>query len=447
MKSKIILADDNIHRLLFKLSLPATVGMIVMALYNVVDTIFVGRGVGTLGIAGISIVFPFQMFVMAVGQMIGIGGASLISRNLGANNFQRAEKTLDNILLIVIITSLVLIVPSYLFMNTLLKTFGASAPIMPYAKDYLQIILAGTQFFIFLISFNNVIRAEGRAKIAMGTMIVSAILNTILDPIFIFGLKLGIRGAAIATVISQLISVIYVIYFFQSGKSILKFRKLRFNVSIQKEIFAVGFSSFSRQVAASFLVIILNNSLAFYGSDISIAVFGIINRILRFIIMPIFGIAQGLQPIVGYNFGAKQFQKVIKAIKLAFIYGVAISTLGFIVLILFSKPIIGIFTDDTNLIKESIVSLRLIILAFPVVGFQVVGATIFQALGKPLPSLVLSLARQILFLIPLILILPLFLNLNGIWLSFPISDLFATIITFITLFYQKKKIMASSLNK
>ncbi|OQX71250.1 MAG: MATE family efflux transporter, partial [Candidatus Cloacimonas sp. 4484_275] len=340
MKSKIILADDNIHRLLFKLSLPATVGMIVMALYNVVDTIFVGRGVGTLGIAGISIVFPFQMFVMAVGQMIGIGGASLISRNLGANNFQRAEKTLDNILLIVIITSLVLIVPSYLFMNTLLKTFGASAPIMPYAKDYLQIILAGTQFFIFLISFNNVIRAEGRAKIAMGTMIVSAILNTILDPIFIFGLKLGIRGAAIATVISQLISVIYVIYFFQSGKSILKFRKLRFNVSIQKEIFAVGFSSFSRQVAASFLVIILNNSLAFYGSDISIAVFGIINRILRFIIMPIFGIAQGLQPIVGYNFGAKQFQKVIKAIKLAFIYGVAISTLGFIVLILFSKPII-----------------------------------------------------------------------------------------------------------
>jgi putative MATE family efflux protein len=244
MKNKIILADDNIPRLLLKLSLPATVGMIVMALYNVVDTIFVGRGVGTLGIAGISIVFPFQMFVMAIGQMIGIGSASLISRSLGANNFQRAEKTLGNVLLIVLITSFVLILPSYLFMDKLLGIFGASRSILPFAKEYLHVILAGTQFFVFLISFNNIIRAEGRAKIAMGTMIVSAIINMILDPIFIFILKLGIRGAALATVISQLISVIYVIYFFQAGKSILKIRKLSLIFPFKKRFLPLVFLLF-----------------------------------------------------------------------------------------------------------------------------------------------------------------------------------------------------------
>jgi len=444
MQDKHILADDNIPRLLLKLSLPATVGMIVMALYNVVDTIFVGRGVGMLGIAGISIVFPFQMFVMAIGQMIGIGGASLISRNLGAKNLERAENTLGNVFIIVLILGIAIIIPGYIFINSLLKIFGASAAILPYSRQYMEIILGGTLFFIFLISSNNIIRSEGKAKIAMGTMLVSAIINMILDPIFIFGLKMGIRGAALATVIAQLISVIYVIYFFLSGKSVLRFQKIKFNFSIQKEIFAVGFASFSRQVAASFLIIILNNSLSYYGSDISIAVFGIISRILRFIIMPIFGIAQGLQPIVGYNYGARQYRKVVKAIKLAFIYGIAISTFGFIVLIIFPQPIIGIFTANSELIKEAIPALRLIILAFPVVGFQVVGATIFQALGKALPSLILSISRQILFLIPLVLILPHFLKLNGIWLSFPLSDLLATFVTLLTILYQKKKLLPAA---
>lgn len=441
MKNNHILADDNIGKLLFKLSAPATLGMFVMALYNVVDTIFIGHSVGRLGIAGISIVFPFQMFVLAIGQTLGIGGASLISRSLGAGNIEKAERTLGNVIFSVVIFGISFALFGSFFIDDILKIFGATETILPYAREYMQIILFGTILFTFLITSNNIIRSEGKAKVAMGTMIISAVINIILDPIFIFGFKMGVRGAAIATVIAQFISVIYIIYFFHSGKSVLKFKliNLKLNFPLLKEVFAIGASAFARQSAQSFLIIILNNSLGLYGGDLSIAVFGIISKLIRFIIMPIFGIAQGLQPIAGFNYGAKKYQKAWKAIKLALISGVSVSTLGSLLIISFPKTLMMIFTNDTILINQGVHSLKLFILAFPLVGFQVVGATVFQAFGKAIPALFLSLSRQILFLIPLILILPRFFHLDGIWLAFPVSDVLATLVTLMMLFRQNKR--------
>jgi len=434
-KNNLILADENIIKLLFKLSMPATIGMFVMALYNIADTIFVGRGVGTLGIAGISIVFPFQMLMMAIGQMIGIGGASLISRSLGANNLKKANISLGNIYSSVLILGISLAFLGSLFIDPILRTFGATDTILPYSREYMQIILFGFVLMTFLMTSNNIIRAEGKAKIAMGTMIVSAVLNIIFDPIFIFGFKMGVRGAAIATVLSQTIAVIYIIYYFSSGRSILKFhfRNLRLDFSVLKEIFSIGISAFARQAAGSFLFIIINNNLAFYGGDVSIAAFGVIHRLLRFAIMPIFGIAQGFQPIAGFNYGAKLYKKTKKAIKYAIFGATGMSILGFLILIIFPATLMKIFTKDPNLISEGTYSLRLIVIALPVVGFQIIGATTFQAIGKALPSLLLSMSRQILFLIPLLLILPKFFHLLGIWIAFPIADSLSALITFVML--------------
>ena len=434
-KNNLILADENILKLLFKLSMPATIGMIVMALYNVVDAIFIGRGVGTLGIAGISIVFPIQMFILALGQMVGIGGASIISRSLGANNFTKANRTLGNVYSIIIVLSFIIAFLGSRFIDFFLEAFGATPAILPFARDYMQIIILGAVFFAFLVSSNSLIRSEGRAKIAMGTMIVSAGMNIILDPIFIFGFKMGIKGAAYATVISQALAVFYIIYYFSSKKSILKFsfKNLRIDFSILKEILAIGVSSFVRLVSRSIMVIILNNILSIYGSDVSIAVFGVLNRILRFAIMPIFGIAQGFQPIAGFNFGAKLYRKTKEAIKLAVIAATGISILGFLILILLPNFLMRIFTQDENLISQGTFALRIIIITLPTIGFQIIGATTFQAIGKPFPALLLSMSRQILFLIPLLLILPKFWQLSGIWIAFPIADILAAFITFVML--------------
>jgi putative MATE family efflux protein len=439
-KKKHILADKNITKLIIKLSAPATIGMLVMALYNIVDAIFVGHGVGTHGLAGISIVFPFQMLVLSIGSLIGIGGASIISRCLGSNNLEKANRTLGNVYSLVIVFGILLAVGGSLFINPLLKLFGVTKAIFPFSKDYLQIILFGIVFFLFLIASNNIIRSEGKAKIAMGTMIVSAILNIILDPIFIFVLKMGTRGVAIATVLSQAAAVCYIIFYFSSKRSSLHFKikNLKYKLSIVREIFSIGISAFVRLAAGSVIIIILYNTLATYGV-LPIAVFGVIHRLLRFTIMPTYGIAQGLQPIIGYNYGAREYRNILKAIKTGIILATSISFIGFLILISFPESLMKIFTKDVNLISTGSSSLRLIILALPFVGFQVVGATTFQAIGKAVPAFLLSSSRQILFLIPLILILPKFFHLTGVWIAFPIADLLSFIVTFFFLNNQINK--------
>ncbi len=426
-----ILSSDHIGSLLFRLSVPAVIGMMVQALFNVVDTIFVGRGVGTLGIAGITIVFPIQMFVMAVSQMTGIGGASIISRALGARNIARANKTLGSMLLSALLIGIVITVIGYIFTDDLLRVFGATDSILPYAREYLTIILIGNVFFPFAISANNVIRAEGRAGFAMITMLISAILNIILDPIFIFWLGMGIRGAAIATVLAKSVTALWVTIYFFTGKSMLELRlkNWRFHRGSTGEMFAIGTASFVRLIAASILMVFVNNILASYGSDIYIAAMGIILRLLQFFTMPILGVAQGFQPIVGFNYGAKRFDKSKRALKLALIVATGIATFGFILLFFFSKSLFSLFTRDSDLILSGIKPLRIVIMLLPLVGSQIIGASVFQAIGKAVNSIILSITRRAIFLIPLLFILPRIMHVRGVWAAFPISDALSFMLT------------------
>jgi MATE family, multidrug efflux pump len=426
-----ILADNNIKKLLFKLSLPATIGMIVMALYNVVDTIFVGRGVGSLGIAALAIVFPIQMIVMAIGQLLGMGGASVVSRSLGEGNIRKANSVIGTIFTTTVIFSVIITIVFLIFKEQLLVLFGASEGIYPYAKDYYEIIVFASILFITAMSTNSLVRAEGHAKVAMNSMMIGAVLNIILDPIFIFSLDMGVRGAAIATVISQFIAVIYIIRFINSGKSILKvkFIHLRVKLPILREIFVIGISSFMRNVAGSLVFALFNRALGANGGDLAIAAYGIVQRFLRFLVMPTIGIAQGLQPIAGYNYGAGRFDKVREVSRIAIIWATGVASFGFLVAQLFPNQMMMIFTDDPELIAIGANAMHLMMLMTPLVGFQIVGTTIFQALGKALPSLILSMSREIIFLIPLILILPKFWGLNGIWLTLPISDVLSFALT------------------
>jgi len=443
-----MLGEERIGRLLLSLSLPATIGMLVQAMYNFVDTIFVGRGVGSMGIAGISISLPVQIFVMAFAQMFGIGGASVISRSLGERDHKKARRAAGNVMVFSVAFGLVMTLLGQFFLDQLLIMLGASEAIIPYAREYLGIILLGSAFFSFGMAMNHVVRAEGKPKIAMAAMLISAVLNIILDPIFIFSLNLGIWGAALATVLSQAATSIYVLFYFLSGKSLLRvsLRSLIPEWRIMRETVSVGLSAFSRQVAGSLLAVVLNNSLVFYGGDIAVAVYGVINRLLMVFIMPMFGVNQGFLPIVGYNYGARKMRRARESVKLASAVTTVIALFSSIVMFLFARQLISIFTDETELIESTIYALRIVILATPTIGVQVIASGMFQALGKALPALFLSLLRQIIILIPLILVIPRFLGINGIWISFPLADLIAFAISLVFYLRELKIFHSGELN-
>jgi len=406
------------------------VGMFVMALYNVVDTIYIGRGVGPLAIAGITIVFPIQMVVMAIAMMLGIGGASIISRALGAGDLPKANKTFGNVMTMVISFSIIAATLGNYFLDDLLRIFGATKGILPYARDYASVILYGTVFFSFAMTSNNVIRSEGRAKVAMTAMLVSAIMNIILDPIFIFGLKMGVRGAAIATVLSQITSFVYLIYYFASGKSSLKIhlRDFILKKTIVLECFAIGSASFIRQVSSSVMVVVMNHTLTVYGGDLSIAVFGIMNRMQMFVAMPIFGIAQGLQPIVGFNYGARRLEKAKRVLALSIKAATGVSIIGAVILIVFPRALLSVFSTDPELLAMGTRAVRIFIIALPLSGFQIVGATLFQAIGKARQALWLTISQQI-TIITLIVLLPRLFLLDGIFFSFPIAGVLFFFVT------------------
>ncbi len=427
------LSESLIGKLLWKLSAPAMVGMLVVALYNLVDTIFVGRSVGVLGIAAIAIVFPINMLIMAIEQTIGIGGASFISRKLGERKMAETEMAFGNIFSLTIVSSLILSLVGLIFLKPILTAFGATDSILPLAVDYGWIIILGIPFFSFGMVGNTIVRSEGNAKIAMITMLVGAVLNTILDPIFIFGLGMGIKGAALATVLSQLVTALFILYYFIFGDSLLKFywRNLKLKFYIVKEIIAVGFSSFVRMGAGSIGAVVLNHVLAFYGGDLAIGVFGIINRLLAFIFLPLIGIVQGMQPIIGYNFGARAIERVKETVNISIKLTTYSAILAFVILELFAEPILRIFTTDSEAIRIGVPAMRIVALAFATIGFQVVTAGLYQAMGRAKESIFLSSLRQIILLIPLVIILPYFWGLLGVWISFPIADSVSGVITWI----------------
>jgi len=438
--------NDNIRTLLFKFSLPAIVGMVISALYNIVDTLFVGRGVGPIAIAALTIVLPIQIIMMAIGFMIGTGSASIISRSLGKKKKDTAINTAGNAILLNLAINIVLMVISFIFIDKFLIFLGASKEVLPYAKDYMGIILLGFIFLSFCISSNNIIRAEGRPRAAMYSMVIGAVLNIILDPIFIFVFKMGIKGVAIATIISQIASCVYIIFYFMSGESIFHFSPAMFKIKkdLIKNILLIGFPSFLMAVIDSVIFLIFNRAILYYGNDLYIAISGITIRIIDFTLMPIIGIAQGFSTIIGFNYGAKLYPRVKKVLKEAIAWTTAIASVGFIIIMFFPKPLLSLFSGGNELIANSALPMRLIAIFLPLLGFLIIGGSLFQAIGKPSPALILTLSRQLLFLIPSILMLPLFFGLNGVWLSWPVSDFLAFLVTSI-LVYREIKIINKTL--
>jgi putative MATE family efflux protein len=426
-----VLDDDRIGRLLFRLSLPAFLGMFVMTLYNVVDTIFIGHYIGPLGIAGLSIVFPLQMLTIGIGQLTGMGGASVVSRLIGTDNIPRAERAIGNAITATIVLSAIMMIAGLANPDFWLRLMGSSETILPYARDYMTIILAGLFFMAFAMALNNLIRAEGNARTPMIGMIIGAVLNIILDAIFIITLDMGIRGAALATVISQLVSVLYFIRYYISGKSFLKIysKNLIIKWEILKSILAIGVASFSRMLAASLSAMLVNRTLVAYGGDYAVSAFGILQRILMFAIMPGIVIGSGMQPILGFNYGAKRYDKALQVTKLAIIAATACSVIVFLVLYFAPEPFIRIFTTDKELIALATHAAKRFFLVMPMVGFMMVGSLVFQSIGKATQSFVTAISRPVLFLIPLILTLPRVLQLDGVWWSFPIADALTVLLT------------------
>ncbi|MCD4829283.1 MAG: MATE family efflux transporter [Candidatus Cloacimonetes bacterium] len=436
-----VLADPHVGTLLFRLSLPAFIGMVVQALYNVVDAIFVGRGVGKLALAAISVAMPIHLTLLAVGVLVGIGSSSIISRALGANDIPRAERALGNAMFTVLVLSGLFAVVGSLYLEPIMRLFGATESILPQSMAYGRIILLGSVVFTFAIASNNIIRSEGRAKFAMITMLISAGLNIILDPIFIFGFHMGVRGAAWATVIAQTAMALWVLRFFLRKHSVLHLRlsNLRPDRRIMAEMLAIGSSGVIRQLGGILLFVTLNRTLRSLGGAMSLAAFGLVHRIMMFIFMSVFGVAQGLQPVAGFNFGARRYHLTQRAAKLAALAAVSLTTIGFIVVQLLAHQLIGIFTTDPELRRQAAYALRMMSLMLPVAGFQVLGASLFQAIGKPVKSLVLTLSRQVLFLLPLVFVFARMFQLDGIWLAFPVSDALTALITGIFFFRQMRQ--------
>ncbi|MGV8980753.1 MATE family efflux transporter [Clostridium sp.] len=437
------LGEMKVLKLLMKFSIPAIVGMLVNALYNVVDRIYIGNGVGSLGIAGITIAFPVMLVMMAFSMLIGIGANSLVSIRLGQNRKEEAEGIFGNAVSLLILTSLILSIIGLVALEPLLKLLGASEQILPYARDYLQIILLGGVFQSIGMGMNNFIRSEGNPKIAMYTMLIGALINTILDPIFIFGFHWGMQGAALATIISQAISAIWVIRYFLTGNSLLKIRKkdLKLKPSVIRGILALGAAPFAMQIAASIQNFIMNTSLATYGGDIAISGMGVVNSIMTLMVMPVFGITQGVQPIIGYNYGAKKYDRVKQAYKLAVIFATSIVILGWIITRLFPEQLVSMFNSkDTELIVFGTMAIKRFMMFLPFIGFQIVSSNYFQAVGKSKHSALLGLSRQVLILIPALIILPKYFGLKGVISAGPLADIVSSVVTGTFIFFEMKRL-------
>ena len=414
-----VLADKRIGRLMFKLTIPAFMGMFVMTLYNVIDTIFIGHYVGTDGIAGLSIVFPIQMLAMGMGMLTGMGGASVVSRLIGAQNVARAERALGNALCLNIILSTVIMVVGLSAAEFWLGLVGASETIMPYALDYMTFILVGMIFQTFSMANNGLITSEGNARVAMMGMVIGAGSNIVLDALFIIPLDMGIKGAAIATTLAHLISAYLRIHL----------KNFILELGIIKDIMIMGVSALGRTFAGSLSAIFVNRALAEYGGDYAISTFGILNRIMMFATMPGMVVGHGLQPILGYNFGAKRYDLALKSIKIAMTVSTSWCIIAFFLLYFVPAPFIQIFSSDTELIEMASSASRNIFLVLYLMGLVFTGSMVFMAIGKAKEAFITSITQRALFLVPLVFILPPAMGIDGVWLSFPVSDGLSFILT------------------
>lgn len=442
--------DERIHqlgnapvgRLLWKYSLPAIVGIVVMSLYNVVDRIFIGQGVGSDAISGLAVTFPVMNLASALGLLIGAGASARTSIVLGQNDKRQAELILGNSLVMTIVLGICYLTVFRVFLDDILRAFGASDVTLPYARDFMRVILPGMLMMNLCFSFNNIMRASGYPTRAMVTMFIGAGMNVILAPIFIFVLHWGIKGAALATDISMTISMLFVMSHFMSKKSTLHFKRgiYRIEMPVIVAVMAIGAAPFCVNVAGSLINGIVNNSLYRYGGDAAIGAMGILMTYTQLLCMIVIGVCQGMQPIIGYNYGARQFHRLKKAYVLSVVSATVVVTAGCLFAGFCPHWIARAFTSDQSLISNTSLALRVGTVMFWAVGFQIVSTNFFQSLGMAGKSIFLSLVRQIIFLLPLVYLLPLRYGLNGVWAAFPLSDTVATVVTAIMIMAQLRKI-------
>lgn len=437
------LGTEPILPLLFRLALPAMFSMFINALYNLVDAIFVGQAAGPNAIAALAIAFPVQQIILALALMIGQGTASIVSRALGAGDRRRAAEAAGTAFMAALLSTGVLSLISIRYLEHVLILFGATSEIISYGRDYLGIIMLSAPLLAVTIVANNILRAEGKPTIAMNILLIGALLNIALDPILIFVLDMGIRGAAVATAVSQGVAFLYVFSFFVRGRSglALQWKDLLLQNVFVRESALLGLPIFIRQGANSVIATLINNLLAVYGTAISIAVYGTINRLLIFMLMPMFGMLQAFQPVAGYNFGAGQMKRVEDTVKITLLSLVIYGTGAAALMMVFPGALFRLFTNDMTMIQEGVPALRLIVSMIPFIGVQIIGATFFQSIGHARPAVVLGLLRQVFLLIPLVILLPRLLGVMGIWVAFPISDLTATVVTALVLYRSLQNII------
>ncbi|CEP96091.1 MATE family efflux transporter [Paraclostridium sordellii] len=432
MENQQALKEEKISKLLLKYSIPAILAMMVASLYNTVDRAFIGsiKDVGALAISGLGVTMPLFTILGAFCVAIAVGGSTNISIKLGEGNKEEAEKILGNTFLLELIVGIVIMVIGTIFLEDILYIFGASNDTLKYAKEYMSVILFGAWFNLPGFALNSAIRADGRPKLAANMMIVSCILNLILDPIFIFWFEMGIQGAAIGTIICQLVICIWSMYYFTRGKSNLKLKvkniKIKFN--ILKPIIIIALTPFFMELASGSIHLVTNRVLKVYGGDLSIGAMAAITSICLMFLMPVFGLSQGMQTIIAYNYGAKKYDRARKALFSAIIAGTIILTLGFVLIRIYPEKFIGIFTNDDKLISLALNGIKIYSITLPIIGISILGTVYFQSIGSAKVSMVLGLLRQVIILIPVILVVPKVYGLDGVWMSQPIADLGAMIV-------------------
>ncbi len=437
-----ILETKPVGKLLLQYSIPAIIGMTVVSLYHIVDSIFIGQGVGPLAISGLAITFPLMNLVMALCTLVGVGGATISSIYLGQKDQDRVVQTLHHVLILSVISGVGFGAIALLFLDPILLLFGASDTTLPYAREFMQIILLGNPFFFVFLGLNNVMRATGYPKKAMISSLLTVGINIALAPVFIFGFKWGIRGAAIATIIAQFTGMIWVLVHFLNKNSLVRFQSgfFRLNGSIVRHILGIGMSPFLINACSCVVVVFVNNSFRNYGGDLTIGAYGIVNRVLMLFVMIVLGLNQGMQPIIGYNYGAGRWDRVKSTFRCAVITGGVVMTFGFLVCEIFPQTIVAMFTDDEVLKGLAKNGLQITCLMSALVGCQIVISNFFQSLGKARISIFLSLSRQLLFLIPLLIFLPRHFGVDGVWYSMPLSDLIAFVVSIVTLSWYFNKV-------
>lgn len=434
------LGTEPIGKLLLQYAIPAIIAMTASSLYNMVDSIFIGHGVGPLAISGLAITFPLMNLAAAFGSLVGVGASTLVSVRLGQKDYATAQNILGNVVTLNLIIGIGFTILTLLFLDPILYFFGASVDTISYARDYMVIILLGNAITHMYLGLNALLRASGHPQKAMIATITTVVINTVLDPIFIYGFKWGIQGAAIATILAQIISLAWQFKTFTNKSELIHLRRgiYKLRGTIVKNTIAIGMSPFLMNLAACFIVILINKGLKEYDGDLAIGAFGIVNRIVFLFIMIVMGLNQGMQPIAGYNFGAQQFHRVDRVLKLTIYGATAVTVTGFLIGELMPELAVSIFTTHEELLRLSARGLRIVVMFFPIIGFQMVASNFFQSIGMASKAIFLSLTRQLLFLVPCLLILPHFYGSTGIWISMPVSDLAASIVAGVMLYRQFK---------